>query len=110
MITNGKTFELEKRIKERFSHCKSEVSGIRSEDLYPMMEGWLKTNIFSNYDIHTIEMVLAATGLSIAIQIDDIDDHKLIKCMSILGCPKDVYIGDDGKFYAHWIRNVISWF
>jgi len=110
MITNEKTFKLEKCIKERFSHYKSQVSNIPSEDLYPMMEGWLKSRICTDYDIHIIEMILTATGLSIAVQIDDIDDHRLTKCMSILGYPKDVYIGDDGKFYAHWIRNVISWF
>lgn len=110
MVSNEKTFELEKCIKEHFSHYKSQVFNIPSEDLFLMMEGWLKSRICTDYDIHIIEMILTATGLSIAVQINGINDSRLLKCMPILGCPKDVYLGDDGKFYAHWVRNVVVWF
>ena len=110
MVTNWDTFRMEKCIKERFSHYKSKVSEIPSYDLFLMMEGWLKTRICNNYDIHIIEMELFDNGLSISVQIEDIDDLRLQKCMRILGYPKDVYIGEDKKFYAHWCRNIVSWF
>ena len=108
MVFNKETRELEEKLQEHYSFNKSKVSEIPTEDLYPMMEGWLKSNVFVEYNIHKIEMTMFSDGMSIAVLID-FNRPQFYKCIQLLGMPNHVYKEDD-KFFAHWIRNIVSWF
>lgn len=110
---NGRINKIEKAIDNVFDDYKySCVSSIKSEDLKIMLDALFEAKgIYHN--IYTIPMVLVSTGLSITIPLESNEPESFIpqlrEIIHLIGKPTGVF-ENDGKFYANWVRNIVTWF
>lgn len=110
---NGRTYEMEKEIRSVFGdYDYSCVSKLKSEDLAVMLDALLEKKEIL-HEIHLIPMELVATGISVTIPLESNDSdvylQQLHELIHIIGTPKDIF-ENDGKFYANWTRNIVTWF
>lgn len=117
---NSKTHILSKklRIEENRKWYTSNVSEIRTEELYPMLKSLLKHLRFEDekYELHKIPMY-SILGLSLTL-IFDRKDIDLIYCqyskygrlIRVIGAPRHIVEIGLNTYAMVWERNVISWF
>lgn len=110
---NGRTNEIEKHLRSVFGNYQySCVSKLKSEHLAVMLDALLEEKKIY-HEIHLIPMELVSTGLSVTVPLvsNDPDEYlpQLHELIHIIGVPVTIF-ENDGKFYADWTRNIITWF
>ena len=110
---NDRTNEIEKTLRSVFgSYQYSCVSKLKSEHLAIMLDALLEEKKIY-HEIHLIPMELVSTVLSVTVPLlsNDPDEYlpQLRELIHIIGVPVTIF-ENDGKFYADWTRNIVTWF
>lgn len=110
---NDRTNEIEKLLRRVFGNYQySCVSKLKSEHLAVMLDALLEEKKIY-HEIHLIPMELVSTGLSVTVPLlsNDPDEYlpQLRELIHIIGVPVTIF-ENDGKFYADWTRNIVTWF